>query len=238
MIHLVIDIETTGLNRYRDKINVCGMYIPEIDYYAQPNNPEHFMLILNSFPEKPHMIWANGKFDTLFLEEQWKIPKELLTIDDDIMIMAYVLEMGQRKSLKELAKRHCGAENWDVDKKTKLGMSEDMLQYNQGDLYWTWEVYKTLLEKFENHPKKDEMWKLYKYLALESYKAYRNIERRGMWVDTRKIREEMIPSYTARAAELERQLKQVADINWNSNAQVSKVLIDQLGMPVLKRTPK
>lgn len=238
MIHLVIDIETTGLNRYKDKINVCGMYIPEYDYYTQKVCSTDFMEMLVSLPEKPHMIWANGKFDTLFLEEQWKIPKELLTIDDDIMIMAYVLEMGQRKSLKELAKRHCGAENWDVDKKTKLGMSEDMLQYNRGDLYWTWEVYKTLLEKFENHPKKDEMWKLYKYLALESYKAYRSIERRGMWVDTCKIREEMIPSYTAKAAELEKQLKQVADINWNSNAQVSKVLIDQLGMPVLKRTPK
>lgn len=238
MIHLVIDIETTGLNRYKDKINVCGMYIPEYDYYAQKVCSTDLMEMLASLPEKPHMIWANGKFDTLFLEEQWKIPKDLLTIDDDVMIMAYVLEMGQRKSLKELAKRHCGAENWDVDKKTKLGMSEDMLQYNRGDLYWTWEVYKTLLEKFENHPKKDEMWKLYKYLALESYKAYRNIERRGMWVDTSKIKGEMIPSYTTKAAELEKKLKQVADINWNSNAQVSKVLIDQLGMPVLKKTPK
>lgn len=232
MIFTVIDIETTGLNRYTDKINVCGVYIPEHNYYAQPTTPEAFTELLNSLPEKPHMIWANGKFDTLFLEEQWKIPKEMLTIDDDIMIMAYVLEMGQRKGLKELAKRHCGAEDWDVDKKTKLGMSEDMLQYNRLDLYWTWQVYQTLLEKFD-----ERTWRLYKLLALESFKTYRNIERRGMYIDTEGIKS-LIPQYKAKSAEIERELKQVADINWNSNAQVAKVFIDQLGMPVLKRTPK
>lgn len=237
MIHAVLDIETTGLNRYKDKINICGVYIPEYDYYAQPSDVGDFMSLLCRLPEKPHMIWANGKFDTLFLEEQWKIPAEYLTIDDDIMIMSYVLEMGQRKGLKELAKRHCGAEDWDVDKKTKLGMSDKMLEYNRGDLYWTWQVYLKLLKAFEEHPKSVEMWRLYKGLALESFKTYRNIERRGMYFDTEKCKQ-LIPQYQARAAELEAQLNQVANINWNSNAQVAKVFIDQLGMPVLKRTPK
>ena len=228
----VIDIETTGLNRYKDKINVCGVYFPEYRYYAQPTSPEQFMKLLKQLPGKPHMIWANGKFDTLFLEEQWNIPKDMLTIDDDIMIMAYVLEMGQRKSLKELAKRHCGAEDWDVDKKTKLGMSQDMLQYNKLDLFWTWQVYEALLPEFD-----ERTWKLYKGLALESYKTYRNVERRGMYIDVQAV-QDLIPKYQAKAAEIEAELKQVADINWNSNAQVAKVFIEQLGMPVLKRTPK
>ena len=237
LIHAVIDIETTGLNRYMDKINVCGVYIPEYEYYYQPTENKQFMDFLCSLPERPHMIWANGKFDTLFLEEQWKIPVDLLTIDDDIMIMAYVLEMGQRKGLKELAKRHCNAEDWDVDKKTKLSMNEDMLQYNRLDLYWTWQVYQALMKKFEEHPKREQLWKLYKGLALESFKTYRNIERRGMFVDTEKI-QQLIPAYKAKAAEIEAELNQVAQINWNSNAQVAKVFIDQLGMPILKRTPK
>ena len=228
----VIDIETTGLNRYKDKINVCGVYFPEYRYYAQPTSPEQFMKLLKQLPGKPHMIWANGKFDTLFLEEQWNIPKDMLTIDDDIMIMAYVLEMGQRKGLKELAKRHCGAEDWDVDKKTKLGMSQDMLQYNKLDLFWTWQVYEALLPEFD-----ERTWKLYKGLALESYKTYRNVERRGMYIDVQAV-QDLIPKYQAKAAEIEAELKQVADINWNSNAQVAKVFIEQLGMPVLKRTPK
>jgi DNA polymerase-1 len=232
MMFAVIDIETTGLNRYKDKINVCGVYIPDYNYYAQPTRSSELTKLLNSLPEKPHMIWANGKFDTLFLEEQWKIPKDMLTIDDDIMIMAYVLEMGQRKGLKELAKRHCGAEDWDVDKKTKLGMSEEMLNYNKLDLYWTWQVYQALLPKFD-----ERTWKLYKGLALESFKAYRNVERRGMYIDVDGIKA-LIPQYKAKAAEIEAELKQVANINWNSNAQVAKVFIDQLGMPVLKRTPK
>lgn len=237
MIYAVIDIETTGLNRYKDKINVCGIYFPQAEYYAQPQTAEEFNKILACCPEKPHMIWANGKFDTLFLEQQWGIPKEQLTIDDDIMIMAYVLEMGQRKGLKELAKRHCGAEDWDVDKKTKLGKSDAMFEYNKGDLYWTWQVYLKLMQMFEEHPKREEMWRLYKGLALASFKTYRNIERRGMFVQVDKIKE-MIPQYKAKAKELEAQLKQVADINWNSTSQVAKVFIDQLGMPVLKRTPK
>lgn len=238
MIHAVIDIETTGLNRYTDKINVCGIYIPEYDYYIQPKTREHCVNALSGLPEKPRMIWANGKFDTLFLEEQWNIPAEWLTIDDDIMIMAYVLEMGQRKGLKELAKRHCGAEDWDVDKKTKLSLNEDMLKYNRLDLYWTWQVYLKLKEKFDAHPRSAELWKLYRLLALESFKTYRNIERRGMWVDTDKIKNEMIPSYNQKANELEGQLFKIANINWNSNAQVAKIFVDQLHMPVLKRTPK
>lgn len=232
MIHAVIDIETTGLNRYKDKINVCGVYIPEHDYYYQPTDSESFIRFICALPEQPYMIWANGKFDTLFLEEQWGIPADMLTIDDDIMIMAYVLEMGQRKGLKELAHRHCGAEDWDVDKKTKTGMSENMLHYNRLDLYWTWQVYCTLLQKFD-----ERTWRLYKGLALESFKTYRNIERRGMFIDVQAAKE-LIPKYKAKASELEAQLKQVANINWNSNAQVAKVFIDQLGMPVLKRTPK
>lgn len=237
MLFTVLDIETTGLNRYKDKINVCGIFVPEYDYYAQPTNREDFLKILQQFPEKPHMIWQNGKFDTLFLEEQWKIPPELLTIDDDIMIMSYVLEMGQRKGLKELAKRHCGAPDWDVDKKTKTGSSTEMFEYNKKDLYWSWMVFKALFKMFEESPKSQELWYLYTFLALESYKAYRNIERRGMWVDTEKIKQ-MIPEYNAKANELLLELKKVADINWNSTGQVSKVLIEQLNFPVLKRTPK
>ena len=84
---VVIDIETTGLNRYKDKINVCGVYVPGRDQYYQPTDREGFLRLLASFEEKPHMIWANGKFDTLFLEQQWSIPAEFLTIDDDIMII-------------------------------------------------------------------------------------------------------------------------------------------------------
>ena len=228
----VIDIETTGLNRYKDKINVCGVFLPEYNYYAQCTTSEQLLQLINQLPGKPHMVWANGKFDTLFLEEQWKIPKELLTIDDDIMIMAYVLEMGQRKGLKELAKRHCGAEDWDVDKKTKLGMSQNMLDYNKLDLFWTWQVYQALLPQFN-----ERTWKLYKGLALASYRTYRNVERRGMYIDVQAA-QELIPKYLAKASEIEVELKQVADINWNSNAQVAKVFIDQLGMPILKRTPK
>ena len=67
MIHTVIDIETTGLNRFKDKINVCGVYIPEYEYYYQPTTKEDFLQFLQSLPEKSYMIWANGKFDTLFL---------------------------------------------------------------------------------------------------------------------------------------------------------------------------
>lgn len=237
MIHAVIDIETTGLNRYKNEINVAGVYIPEYEYYQLCTKSNEFTDLICSLPEKPHMIWANGKFDTLFLEERWKIPAAMLTIDDDIMIMAYVLEMGKRKGLKELAKRHCGAEDWDIDKKTKLKMSDTLAEYNKLDLYWTWQVYCKLLKMFQNNPRGHELWKLYKVLALESYKVYRNIERRGMYVDVNRIKQ-MIPEYNKRASELEQQLKQVADINWNSSSQVADVFVNKLGMPILSRTPK
>ena len=62
----IIDIETTGLNRYTDKINVCGIYYPEYNCYRQPTMAQELIKELSSLPEKPYMIWANGKFDTLF----------------------------------------------------------------------------------------------------------------------------------------------------------------------------
>lgn len=236
-MYIVLDIETTGLNRFKDKINICGVYIPDYDYYQGFTSSDELKHFLYTLPEKPHMIWANGKFDTLFLETQWHIPAEYLTIDDDIMIMSYVLEMGQRKGLKELAKRHCGAEDWDIDKKEKTGMSVKMIEYNRLDCYWTWKVFCKLSKDFIDHPKSSELVRLYRNLALESFTVYRNIERRGMYVNVDGIRD-LIPKYKARAEQLEQQLKQIADINWNSTAQVIEVFINQLHMPVLARTPK
>lgn len=231
---IVLDIETTGLNRFKDKINVCGVYFPEHDYYVPVFSAEALMTLLNSLPEKPNMIYANGKFDTLFLEQQWNIPKDYLTIDNDIMIMSYILEMGKRKGLKELAKRHCGAEDWDVDKKTKTGMSNEMINYNRLDCYWTYEVYKVLKPKIDADTR---CAKLYYALAMPTFRAYRNIERRGMYVDVERIKK-MIPELEAKSSAILAELKQVADINWLSTAQVGKVFIEQLNMPILKRTPK
>lgn len=237
MIHMVIDIETTGLNRFKDTINIAGVYVPEYDYYAFPQTPNQFMGLLENLPEKPTMLWANGKFDTLFLEQQWGIPKEYLTIDEDIMVLAYCFEMGKRKSLKELAKRHCGAEDWDISKKEKTQMSLTLLDYNKKDLYYTWEVWKELMRLVHAHTEKDRILRLYYGLALPSFRMYRDVERHGMHVDTEKI-QQMLPEYYAKRDSLAAQLKSYADINWNSSSQVAKVFIDQLHMPILKRTEK
>ena len=96
-VYCVIDIETTGLNRFKDKITWIGMsfnrndekrYDPVKVYCLNPNNSKHrdkfFDLCDRIKNKKIPCVWQNGKFDTLFLEHKLGIK---LPISEDVMLM-------------------------------------------------------------------------------------------------------------------------------------------------------
>lgn len=234
MNYVVVDIETTGLDRYKDKINVVGVYLPQYEVYRYFYDSDSFQSFISSIPE-PYFVWQNGKFDTLFLETQWKTP--LYPTHMDIMILAYCLEMGERKSLKALAQRHLGVPNWDISKKEKTKLSESLLPYLECDLKYTWQVACKLMNDALNHPESARIMKLYNGIAMPSYLTYRNVERRGIQIDVERLKK-MIPEYQSKSELLLSQLNQVARINWNSTVQVQDLLINQMGLPILKKTKK
>ena len=96
-MHVVLDLETTVLSRFKNNISIFGMYIPEYDYYVQLYDESLSALVdkrqsniddldysrlysrikeeLNKLPKKDNgdfdvcVVTQNGKFDTLFLYE-------------------------------------------------------------------------------------------------------------------------------------------------------------------------
>jgi len=238
----VIDIETTGVEIYgadKAQITVLGMYIPENDKYVQVQTKETFREFLWTLPRDTKFLYQNGKFDTSLIFERWGID---LPIDEDTMLLAYVYDMGKRKSLKELAERYCGAKNWDVDNKTKMTTSENaerfsaMLAYNRLDCYWTWSVFLELRTLINAHADRDIMWRLYYSLVIPSYRAYRNIERRGIQLDVPTL-QQRIGQYKVERDDLENRLATFKDINFNSTKQLADYFINELGLPILERTP-
>ena len=230
--YVVIDIETTGLNRFRDNIAVCGVFFPEYNNYQYVRIGEELQQLLDSLKAnniQPTFIFQNGKFDTLFIEHKWGIT---LPIDEDVMILAYIVDMGDRKNLKYLANKYFGVPDWDIPTKQKGVFSEKMLNYLSQDLYWTWRLFvhlKSLLN--------ESTQRVYDLLAMPSYRAYSIVERNGIQLNMSKL-DRTIEKFTKKRDDLEAQLKSIKNINWNSTAQVADYLIKECYLPVLKKTPK
>lgn len=228
----VIDIETTGLDRYHDSISAFGIYIPEKDYYGiftKKEELEQFLYSIKSNGIELVCVYQNGKFDTLFVEVQWGIE---LPLDEDVMLLSYVYDMGGRKSLKYLANKYFGTPDWDIETKEKGKFTDKMVNYLKQDLYWTWRLFVELSGRLT-----PMMQKVYRYIALPSYCAYRIVERNGIQLNMEKL-ETTIVDFTNKRDALKNELISIKNINWNSPSQVSDYLINECLLPVLKRTAK
>ena len=239
--YAVIDIETTGLNRYKDKITWIGVGLArDIDsslsktlVYDASNFDDirRFKNVLKHIKQsKARTVFQNGKFDTLFIEHHLgcKIP-----IGEDTMLMGTAYDLVAEHGLKEMAKSYLGAPDWDIGKKEKLsGDKGIVVPYLKKDVQYTWEVF-----QYFQHNMSSKQSQLYRLLLRPAYRAYRDIERNGLYLDLdglHKIRKK----YQKEEQKLFRELCSYYDINWNSSAQVAHVFYDLEEMPVLKRTAK
>lgn len=243
--YATMDIETTGLNRYKDKITWIGVGLsvdlesPIAKYLIYDATSEYDLkkfrnVIKHIREEKTRVIWQNGKFDTLFLEHRLNIK---LPIHEDTMLMGTAFDLVADHHLKNkghgMAETYLGVSDWDIGKKEKLsGEKSSVVPYLKLDLRYTWELF----QYFMHHMSQQQL-KLYRELLRPAYRAYRDIEKNGLYLDL----DELInvrKKYAEEEQKLLKQLKSHHDINWNSAAQIAKVLFEADGMPVLKRTPK
>ena len=241
-MYATIDIETTGLNRFENEVTMIGIGIYKdfddpgktaiIDMRAEPNAWDRFRNIMSKARKyNAKLIWQNGKFDTLFVKQKQGY---LLPIHHDVMLMGTAYDLSAEHGLKAMAKKYLGVEDWDIDKKTKLGKGDPdkLKEYLRLDVKYTWELFKFFYTRMNKTQRK-----VYSKLLLPAYKMYRSTEQNGIYIDLEgldRVREE----YKQKEMESLQVLKDKYDINWNSPQQVQDVFFNKEGLPTLKLSEK
>lgn len=239
--YVTIDIETTGLNRYKDEITWIGIGLArDLDedlskvliYDAKSESGlERFRSVMaNAKNYGSRLVWQNGKFDTLFIEHKYGIK---LPIHEDTMLLGTAYDLSAEHGLKKMAQAYLGVPDWDISKKEKLsGEKETVVPYLRLDVKYTWELFRFLERSVSSSQRR-----LYRKLLLPAYRTYKDIERNGLYLDLDQL-EKVKEKYNAEEARLLAELKSYHDINWNSSAQVSKALFEQDKMPIIGKTAK
>ncbi len=236
-----IDIETTGLNRYKDRITWIGVGLAkDIDspiskllIYDASNEDDlrKFRNVVKHIrKEKARTVFQNGKFDTLFMEHHLGLR---IPIDEDVMLMGTAYDLVAEHGLKKMAQAYLGVPDWDIKKKDKLGGERaTIIPYLSCDVRYTWELYQYFHQNMS-----ERSMKIYRELLRPAYRAYRDIERNGLYLDLDSL-DEVRNKYNKEEKRLLKELKSHYDINWNSSAQVAHAFFDLEGMPVIYKTKK
>ena len=239
--YATIDIETTGLDRYKHEITFIGiglakdlesdldkLYIYEA---ADPESMEKFHKRCEWLKKnKVKCIWQNGKFDTLFIEHHEGIK---LPISEDIMLMGTAYDLVAEHGLKKMAQAYLGVPDWDIKKKDKISRNRKaVVPYLKLDVRYTWELFQYFSDRMTAKQRQ-----LYTQLLRPAYRAYRDIERNGLYLDLKALKG-IKKKYAAEEKRLLEDLKKHHNINWNSSAQVAKALFELEGMPVISKTKK
>ena len=238
-MNIVLDIETNGLE-IDTQINYVGMYYknpePIFESYRLPEDLEALKSsIAKKNAEGARWAYHNGKFDTVRLLYSYGIN---LPIHHDTMILAYLCSTvdelkenrGKWLGLKYVAPRILGVDNWDIGTSKKTSKTDaDVLPYLEKDCQYTYE----LLEYFLKNLPKSRI-KTY-HLIIEACNAYKMAEINGLPIDIEQLHKTK-DDYLKEEKEVDAELKKFADINYNSSKQLSKLLFNDLNLPVISIT--
>jgi DNA polymerase-1 len=239
-LYATIDIETTGLNRYKDKVTFIGVGLSKdvgepifkgyIFNVQKPGQVDRFRALVKKLKQhKARTVFQNGKFDTLFLEQAYGIK---LPIHEDVMLIATAYDLSAEHGLKHMAQTYLGVPDWDIAKKEKTSGAQSIVPYLKKDVKYTWELFNFFMERVN-----PQQLKIYTQLLRPAYCAYKDIERNGLYIDLNQLKV-VREKYRNEENSLLGKLKSHYDINWASSAQVAHVFYDLEKMPVFEQTPK
>lgn len=225
-----LDIETTGLHRFTDDITslqlgytnvITGKY--ERKFFDWAKTDMKLLLKLLAYLKKAKLVTHNGKFDLLFIYVKTGIELNLWV---DTLVLAHVCgeeELG----LKPLVKKYFNVD-YDIETEAKKGKITDaFISYGLDDVLYPVKLMKIFKKKLNMY----DLIKVYKH-EMRAYRAYYEVEKNGVPISPRrgeiakKLIEEYMPIYE--------RLITIADINWNSTAQVSSVLFGKKNKPIYK----
>lgn len=249
-LHLSYDIETTGLVRFEDEINLFGFGNDQVQYIIPLEAPlsplkglrlaQHKLITtaikwLNE--NAKNLVAGNGKFDDLFLEYKFRVKPN---ITFDVVLASHILNENTPNGVKENAVQECNAPNWDVDKNLKTGKYstqekyQEYLTYLGYDIYYEYKLFKVFRKKLKQDK---SLMKLFYHLYMPGIISYETVEKHGVFIypqQFKKVRKHL----ESEKAKIEKQLIKLAghEVNWNSPAQIQKLLYEELKLPILERT--
>ncbi len=251
---LAIDTETNSLDVMTAKlvgISICtqpgvAAYIPLSHEHA--TNEDQLILQFVIEQLKPVLedssiikVGQNIKYDShIFLN----YGIELNGIEEDTMLMSYVLESGQSHSMDKLSQRYLNHECISFESLVGKGVKqltfdqisiEEASEYAAEDADVTLQLYLQLKKILI---KNKGLWDVYKKIEVPSMQALIKIERNGVLIDykalqnqSHKIGKELI-SLEEKAFTLAGQ-----PFNLSSPKQLQEILFEKLQITPLKKTP-
>lgn len=249
-LHLSYDIETTGLVRFEDEVNLFGFGNDQVQYIiplearysplkgARLAQRKLIRTCVNWLNRNAKALVAgNGKFDDLFLKYHFGVKPN---ITFDVVLASHILNENTPNGVKENAVLECNAPEWDVDKDLKTGKYktrekyQEYLTYLGYDIYYEYKLYRVFHKKL----KQDRaLMKLFYHLYMPGIISYETVEEHGVFIYPQQFKKVRKHLESEREA-IEKQLLKMAkhEVNWNSPAQIQKLLYEELKLPVIETT--
>ena len=249
-LYLSYDIETTGLVRFEDEVNLFGFGNDQVQYIiplearysplkgARLAQRKLIRTCVNWLNRNAKALVAgNGKFDDLFLKYRFGVKPN---ITFDVVLASHILNENTPNGVKENAVLECNAPEWDVDKDLKTGKYktrekyQEYLTYLGYDIYYEYKLYKVFHKKL----KQDRaLMKLFYHLYMPGIISYETVEEHGVFIYPQQFKKVRKHLESEREA-IEKQLLKMAkhEVNWNSPAQIQKLLYEELKLPVIETT--
>lgn len=249
-LHLSYDIETTGLMRFEDEVNLFGFGNDQVQYIiplearysplkgARLAQRKLIRTCVNWLNRNAKALVAgNGKFDDLFLKYRFGVKPN---ITFDVVLASHILNENTPNGVKENAVLECNAPEWDVDKDLKTGKYktrekyQEYLTYLGYDIYYEYKLYRVFHRKL----KQDRaLMKLFYHLYMPGIISYETVEEHGVFIYPQQFKRVRKHLESEREA-IEKQLLKMAkhEVNWNSPAQIQKLLYEELKLPVIETT--
>ena len=250
-VPIAVDTETTGLNCVGGKDTCIGVSIAAvigdkpvsayfgINHEVGENVSHETFAKLKYVLEQANrpLIFANVQFDVLALESI-----DIAVSDNpfwDILTVANMVDENDpiQKSLAQLSLRYLGEQGKldtpEISKEKKTGWRnttpEMISDYAIADAITTWRIWDVLMKHPEWHAIPADVWEEKQKLI----RVLMHMRRRGIEID-QALANEMVTVGEARIEEIKAEL----GVNPASNKDMHYLLVEKLGLPVVKKSKK